>query len=211
MAKLLYITANPKSKETSFGLTVGASFLETYRQKNNADEIIELDLFQTYVPEIDEDVLAAWGALGSGKEWSSLSAEQQKKVSGINHLTDVFLSADKYVVVTPLWNLSVPPRMKAFIDTIVMAGKTFSYTENGPVGLLKDRPLVHIQARGGFYSEGPAVDMEFGDRYLRTVFGFIGIHDFKTIVVEGMARFPENAETYKQNAIDHAKKVAETF
>jgi FMN-dependent NADH-azoreductase len=121
------------------------------------------------------------------------------------------VGADKYVFVSPMWNLSIPPRLKAFIDTIMIAGKTFKYTENGPVGLLTGRKAVHIQARGGIYSEGPGVDMEFGDRYLRAVLAFIGITDVETIAVEGMAFMPEKAQEIQEKAIVQAKEVAKRF
>lgn len=211
MSKLLYITANPKKIEDSFSLSVGKEFLTTYRAENPSDEIVELDLFKSYVPEIDEDVLNGWGKLQKGVSFEDLSENERNKVAGINALTELFMSADKYVFVTPMWNLSFPPRVKAFIDTILMAGKTFKYTEHGPVGLLTGRKAVHIQARGGIYSEGPAAAMEFGDRYLRSVLSFIGIHDVETVAIEGMAYAPEQASEIHERAIEHAKAVAVRF
>lgn len=93
----------------------------------------------------------------------------------------------------------------------MIAGKTFKYTDNGPVGLLTGRKAVHIQARGGIYSEGPGVEMEFGDRYLRAVLTFMGITDIETIAVEGMAYMPEKANEIQEKAIVHAKEVAKRF
>lgn len=107
--------------------------------------------------------------------FDELSADEKTKVARINELTEQFVSADKYVFVTPLWNFSIPPQLKAYIDTICIAGKTFKYTANGAVGLLSDKKAVHIQARGGMYSEGPAKEMEFGDRYLRTISNSSGL------------------------------------
>ncbi|CAM3734521.1 FMN-dependent NADH-azoreductase [Alicyclobacillus pomorum] len=211
MAKLLYITANPKPVEASFGLKVGQAFLEAYREENPKDEIVELNLFQMNIPEIDGDVLSGWDKLRQGTPFESLNLAEQDKITRINELTEQFVGADKYVFVSPMWNLSIPPRLKAFIDTIMIAGKTFKYTENGPVGLLMGRKAVHIQARGGIYSEGPGVDMEFGDRYLRAVLAFIGITDVETIAVEGMAFMPEKAQEIQEKAIVQAKEVAKRF
>jgi FMN-dependent NADH-azoreductase len=211
MAKLLYITANPKPVEASFGLKVGQAFLEAYREENPKDEIVELNLFQMNIPEIDGDVLSGWDKLRQGTPFESLNLAEQDKITRINELTEQFVGADKYVFVSPMWNLSIPPRLKAFIDTIMIAGKTFKYTENGPVGLLTGRKAVHIQARGGIYSEGPGVDMEFGDRYLRAVLAFIGITDVETIAVEGMAFMPEKAQEIQEKAIVQAKEVAKRF
>ncbi|MGA9226445.1 MAG: NAD(P)H-dependent oxidoreductase, partial [Mesobacillus sp.] len=136
---------------------------------------------------------------------------EKQKVSSINQLTDQFVAADKYVFVTPMWNLSFPPKLKSYIDNIAIAGKTFKYTAEGPVGLLTDKKAVHIQARGGVYSEGPAKALEFGDSYLRAILGFMGVPEIETIAVEGMAATPDQAADIKQKAIDRAKEFAKQF
>ncbi|WP_243292547.1 FMN-dependent NADH-azoreductase [Bacillus sp. FJAT-47783] len=211
MSKVLYITANPKPVDQSFSLTVGEAFLEAYKQANPQDEIVKVDLYQTEVPLIDEDVFSAWGKLQQGTAFDALTEQEQAKVSQMNVLLEQFMEADKYVFVTPLWNFSVPPKMKAYIDNITIAGKTFKYTDEGPVGLLEGKKAVHIQARGGIYSEGPAKDMEFGDRYIQQVLGFIGVTDVQSIIVEGVNAMPDKAEEIKAKAIEEAKEVAENF
>lgn len=211
MSKVLYITANPKHHEQSYSLSVGQAFLEAYRAEKPNDEIIELDLYQADVPLIDADVFNGWGKLQQGKAFDELTPTEKSQVAKINELTDQFISADKYVFVTPMWNFSFPPKMKAYIDTICIAGKTFKYTAEGPVGLLTNKKAVHIQARGGVYSEGPAKEVEFGDRYMRTIFNFIGITDAESIIVEGMAQMPNEAENIKEKAIARAKEVAKEF
>jgi FMN-dependent NADH-azoreductase len=211
MSKVLYITANPKAEEQSFSLSVGKAFLDAYTKENPNDEIQHLDLYNLDIPYIDTDVFNGWGKLQQGKAFDELSEDEKAKVSAINELTDQFISADKYVFVTPLWNFSVPPLMKAYIDAICIAGKTFKYTEQGPVGLLTNKKAVHIQARGGVYSEGPAKDMEFGDRYLRSVLGFLGVPSIESIIVEGMAQMPDQADEIKANAIQRAQSVAKDF
>jgi FMN-dependent NADH-azoreductase len=211
MATVLYITSNPKTKEQSYGLAVGEAFLEAYRSENPKDEITKLDLYEMDIPYIDTHVFSGWGKLQKGTAFEQLSADEKDKVSRINSLTEQFIAADKYVFVTPLWNFSIPPKMKAYIDNICIAGKTFTYTEKGPVGLLTNKRAVHIQARGGIYSEGPAKEMEFGDRYIRTVLGFLGVPSVESIIVEGMAQMPNEAEAIKEKAITRAKQVATTF
>lgn len=211
MSKVLYITANPKPIDQSFSLTVGEAFLEAYKQANSQDEIIKVDLYKTEVPLIDEDVFNAWGKLQQGIAFDALTEQEQAKVSQMNMLVEQFMEADKYVFVTPLWNFSVPPKMKAYIDNIAIAGKTFKYTAEGPVGLLEGKKAVHIQARGGIYSEGPAKDMEFGDRYIKQLLGFVGVTDVQSIIVEGVSAMPDKAEEIKGKAIEEAKEVAKTF
>lgn len=211
MNKVLYITANPKSKDESFSLAVGDAFMQSFIKSHSNYEIINLDLYNMEVPLIDEVVFSAWGKFGQGKTFEELTDVEQKKISAMNSILEQFLSADKYVFVTPLWNFTVPPKMKAYLDNICIANKTFKYTENGPVGLLTDKKAIHIQARGGVYSEGPAADVEMGDKYINTILNFIGINDRQSIIAEGMAATPDKAEEIKANAIEKAIKVAKTF
>lgn len=126
-----------------------------------------------------------------------MSSEAQAKIAGISALTDQFIGADKYIFGSPMWNLSLPPLLKVYIDT---AGKSFNYTPQGPVGLLQGKQGIHITARGGDYSSQLA-SFEFSDNYLKTIMGFIGINMLDSIVAEGMAYAPEKADEIKQVAI----------
>ncbi|GAB6173762.1 FMN-dependent NADH-azoreductase AzoRB [Paradesulfitobacterium aromaticivorans] len=211
MTRVLYITANPKPVQDSFSLSVGMAFLNAYREVNPQDEIIELDLYGIQIPLVDADVFSGWGKLQQGTAFEQLSADEKTKVGQIDKLCDQFLSGDKYVIVSPMWNLSIPPMLKAYIDTICIAGKTFKYTETGPVGLLTGKKAVHIQARGGVYTEGPGKDFEFGDRYVRSMLSFLGVGPIDSVIAEGMAQVPDQAETIKNNAIERAKEVAKNF
>lgn len=211
VTQLLYIKANPKAVESSFSLSVGKAFIDAYRAEKPKDDIVELDLYRMEIPQIDTDVFSGWGKLQQGKKFEELSAEEKQKVAKINELTEQFIAADKYVFATPLWNFSFPPRLKTYIDNICIAGKTFKYTADGPVGLLKNKKAIHIQARGGVYSEGPAQEMEFGDRYLQTIFGFVGITDVDSIIVEGMAQMPNETDKIKEQAIARANEKARVF
>lgn len=211
MATVLYITANPKPVEESFSLSVGEEFIKAYGENNPNDEIVRLDIYRIDIPFIDTDVFSGWGKLQQGTAFEQLSDDEKEKVSSINQLTDQFISGDKYIFATPLWNFSIPPKMKAYIDNIAIAGKTFKYTAEGPVGLLGNKKALHIQARGGVYSEGPAKEWEFGDRYLRAVLAFMGVTDIETLAVEGMAATPDKAQEIKQQAIQHAYKLAKQF
>lgn len=211
MATVLYITAHPHDHTQSYSMAVGKAFIEAYREANPSDEVVQLDLYRENIPQIDADVFSGWGKLRSGSSFDDLSNEEKSKVSRLGELTDQFVAADKYVFVTPLWNFSFPPVMKAYIDSICTAGKTFKYTEQGPVGLLTDKKAIHIQARGGVYSEGPAAGMEMGHRYLSNIMQFFGIPSFDGLFVEGHNQFPDRAEQIKQEAIERAKEQAKTF
>ncbi len=98
-----------------------------------------IDLFKEDIPVIDKDVLTGWGKLRNGDE---LNQDEQQKVDRFSEILEEFLSADKYVFVSPMWNLSFPPVLKAYIDAISIAGKTFKYTAEGPQGLLTDKKSI---------------------------------------------------------------------
>ena len=122
-----------------------------------------------------------------------------------------FVDADKYIIAAPMWNLSIPAILKAYMDYVCASGITFKYTENGPVGLCKGKKAVHIVSRGGNYSEGPAKEYEMGDRYLRTIFAFFGITDFTTIAADKLDDKSEDVEAILNKAIVRATNVAKEF
>jgi len=208
---LLYITAHPHGPTQSYSMAAGKAFIEAYREANPDDEIIHLDLFKEDIPQIDSDVLGAWGKLASGTPFSGLTAVQQAKVSRLNELVDQYVAADKYVFVSPMWNFSFPPVLKAYIDATCVARKTFKYTENGPVGLLTGKKALHIQASGGIYSEGPAAELESGHSYLKKIMMLQGVPSFEGIFVEGMAAMPDQAGAIKEKALARAREAAKRF
>lgn len=211
MSKVLYITAHPHDESASFSMAAGKAFIDSYKEANPSDEVVHIDLYKENIPHIDADVFSGWGKLQSGSEFNALSAEEQAKVARLNELSDQFVAADKYVFVTPFWNFSFPPVMKAYIDSVSVAGKSFKYTEHGPVGLLTDKKSLHIQARGGIYSEGPAAAMEMGHRYLELIMQFYGVPSFEGLFIEGHNAMPEKAQEIKENGIARAKDLAKTF
>jgi FMN-dependent NADH-azoreductase len=211
MVRVLYITAHPHNETQSYSMAVGKEFIDSYKQINSSDEVIHLDLYKEHIPHIDADVFSGWGKLRSGQSFDELTAEEKQKVGRLNELSEQFVSADKYVFVTPLWNFSFPPIMKAYLDSVSVAGKTFKYTEQGPIGLLTDKKALHIQARGGFYSEGPAAQMEMGHRYISVMMSFFGVPSLEGLFVEGHNAMPDKAEEIKENAITRARDFAHTF
>ncbi|MBE1444066.1 FMN-dependent NADH-azoreductase [Paenibacillus sp. OAS669] len=211
MATLLHIIAHPNDETQSFSMAAGNAFVQAYSESNPQDEVIHLDLYKAHIPHIDADVFSGWGKLRSGNELSTLSAEEKSKVSRLNELVDQFVAADKYVFITPMWNFSYPPIMKAYIDAVCVAGKTFKYTPEGPVGLLPTKKALHIQARGGVYSTPPMSDMEMGHRHLAAIMQFFGIKDFQGLFIEGHNQYPDRAAAIKQEAIDKAVALAKSF
>ncbi|MDG0808491.1 FMN-dependent NADH-azoreductase [Cohnella rhizosphaerae] len=210
MATVLYITAHPLDPQESFSLAVGKEFIEAYREANPTDEVVHLDLYKENIPQIDADVLHGWEKLRSGSSLDQLSEAEQSKVVRLDAIVDQYVAADKYVYVSPMWNFSIPPVLKAYTDTTSIPGKTFKYTKNGPVGLLSGKKALHIQASGSVYSEGPLAEVEMGYSYLKKILQFYGIQSLEAIFAEGTAS-SERAPVIKEEAIAHAKEVAKRF
>jgi FMN-dependent NADH-azoreductase len=116
---------------------------------------------------------------------------------------DEFLAADIVVIGAPMYNFTVPSQLKACIDRILIAGRTFRYGQAGPVGLLAGgKRVVIASSRGGLYAPGmPFEDSDFQERYLRAVFAFIGIEDFEIVRAEGLAFGPEQREAAMRAAL----------
>lgn len=205
MAKVLYVKANPKADEYSYSSRLANAFLEEYQKHHPEDEIVKLDLYKAEIPFLDVDVFSAWGKFASHDELTEI---EKSKAEHMDQLTTQFLEADRVIFSAPFWNLSYPPMLKAYIDTICIAGKTFEYTEKGPVGLVPDKPVLLIEARGGIYSKGPGAEMENSQRYLKTIMNFMGIQNFTPFIIEGLHLDPTKAEDIYQEAEERVKKLA---
>lgn len=109
--------------------------------------------------------------------------------------------ADIIVIGVPIYNFNIPSALKAWLDHLVRAGKTFSYQTGRPEGLVKDKKVYLAIASGGVYSDGPMKSYDFAEPYLRAVLGFIGITDITTFRVEG-TNVPDLKETALQKGIE---------
>lgn len=172
MEKILYIKGSPKETNDSYTLRLAENFINTYKKNNPNTEIIELDLYKENLKHLDLEVT------------QSLFADNENKY---NHYVNDFIKFDKYIIASPMWNFSIPSIVKTYIDHITVVNKTFKYTENGPVGLLKGKKAIHICARGGSYTSDKRQHLEMGDKYLRLIFNFMGIDSFSTLAFENTA------------------------
>lgn len=103
-------------------------------------------------------------------------------------MLEEFLAADVVVIGAPMYNFAISSQLKAWLDRILVAGKTFRYTANGPEGLADGKRVIVASSRGGFYGKDtPAAAMDFQEPYLRAAFAFIGIHDVEFVRAEGIA------------------------
>jgi FMN-dependent NADH-azoreductase len=118
-------------------------------------------------------------------------------------ILDEFLAADIVVIGAPMYNFTIPTQLKAWLDRVLTAGKTFRYTENGPEGLAGGKRVIIASSRGGIYSQGPASAVDFQETYLGHVFGFIGIHDVEFVRAEGLNLGAEQREAALSQAHAH--------
>lgn len=198
MSKLLVIKAHPLAADKSRSVAALEVFLDSYKETNPTDVVEFLDLYTDDIPEIDGDLLAAWDALRSGTEFTDLTADQQKNVARFNELTDQFISADKIAIANALWNLNIPTRLKAWVDTINVAGKTFKYTETGPAPLTEGKKALHIQSNGGSYN-----GQDFSAQYVESILKFVGVESVDQVFIEAVDHYPEQSAQIIADA--HAK------
>jgi FMN-dependent NADH-azoreductase len=114
--------------------------------------------------------------------------EAQRRENEVSErLVSQFLDSDVIVIGAPLYNFTVPTQLKAWIDRLAQAGRTFKYTEKGPVGLAGGKTVIVASTRGGMYStsEGGQA-MEHQESYLKVIFGFFGITDVRFVRAEGI-------------------------
>lgn len=210
MAKLLYIKASPMG-ELSYSVAVADAFIEAYRKQNAQDEIKVIELFKVALPAFDFEAASAKYKIMHGKEHSP---KDRRIWQGIVSVIEEFKSADKYVLAVPMWNFSIPYRLKQYIDIIVQPGYTFTVTASGGYdGLVKGKPVFIAYARGGEYiagTGGEAFDLQ--KKYLELILGFMGLTDIRSVTVEPtLAGGRETANRKRAEAIEKAKELARKF
>jgi len=138
MAKLLYIESSPRKKRSA-SIAVSNAFLEEYRKAHPKDEVAVLDLWKKELPPFDGDIIDSKYAILHGQ---SFTPPQKKAWEAVERIIAEFKSADKYVISLPMWNFGIPSSLKAWIDYVVRAGKTFNYAGAGVEGLAKGKKAM---------------------------------------------------------------------
>lgn len=181
MIHVLHIDTSPRL-ERSHSRLLAREFLEHWKIHHPDAKITYRDLARYPVPYIDDTWVTA-----KFTTTDNYTAELTAAIALSNQLIDEFLTADRYVLSTPMYNFSIPAVLKSYIDYIVRPKRTFAATEDGFKGLVIDKKMVLVQARGSDFRPGSAYDaVNFQEPYLRTVFGFIGITDIEAIAANGL-------------------------
>ena len=119
----------------------------------------------------------------------SLARANPEEAADAARTMEQFLAADVLVIGAPMYNFSIPSTLKAWIDRVAVAGKTFRYTEKGPEGLAGSKKIIIASGRGGVHTDAPT---DFQETYLRQVFGFLGVTDIEFVRAEGVAYSPQH-------------------
>lgn len=177
------------------------SIVESLQQQNANLKLTYRDVSSNPINHLSSEILTS--RFIDASEWS----DEQKAETVLNEtLLNELFAADVLVIGAPMYNFAIPTQLKSWFDRVLVAGRTFKYTEQGPVGLLQNKRAIIASSRGGMYSTSEAGKMlDFQEDYLRTVLGFIGITDIEIIRAEGVNLSTENKEKALENAIKDIK------
>jgi len=193
--KVLYIKASPKPKDESASHRIAEVFIEEYIKNNPKDDVVELNLHDKGCRHIDYEILC--------------DSFERKGV--MVETANEFIKYDKYIISSPMWNLSIPAILKAYIDLITVKGITFKYSKLGlPIGLAKGKKTVYLGSRGGGYPF-PLSLIAFDMRYIKYIFRFIGIKNFKSFILENVDKSPEKTKQNFEKNLEKVRKLARKF
>lgn len=208
MSQVLFVKANGRPADQSATVKLYESFVQAYKETHPQDSVTELDLFELDLPYYDVDMIN--GLFKAGKDIPA-TPEEQKAATLANGYLEQFLQADKVVFAFPLWNFTIPAQLLTYLFYLNQAGKTFKYTEQGPVGLIGEKKIALLHARGGVYSEGPMTALEMSLNYVKNALAFWGITNPEVVFVEGHNQFPDRAEAIIQDGVQRAAALAAQF
>ncbi|MGL5350236.1 MAG: FMN-dependent NADH-azoreductase [Cetobacterium sp.] len=194
--KILCILANPKPVQESYSKRAGMEFIKEYKIQNPTHEVEIMDLYEKGQEHLSYETLSNAINNRSGKMCEEAT---------------YFSEFDKYIVCAPMWNLTTPSILKSYIDHIVAKGVTFKYSSNGiPKGLLKDKKAIYIGSRGGAYPF-PLSLIAWDERYVRFIFRFMGIKNFKKIMFENTDKDPVKAKEKFPEFLNKVKSLSKSF
>jgi FMN-dependent NADH-azoreductase len=201
--KLLHIDSSPLNG-ASVSRKLTASIVDAWRQADPTIDVVHRDLAAAPPDHLTSELL---DAVRRGTP-EGLTERQKQELELTNALVGEFLDADAVVIGAPMYNFSIPTQLKAWIDRIAQAGRTFRYTETGAVGLAGGKRVVIASSRGGRYT-GTAMEnaLDHQEAYLRAVLGFLGVTDVTIVRAEGTAM---GAET-QAKALDAAHQHIESL
>ncbi len=193
MKRILHLISSPRGNE-SFSMKLGNAVIEKLQNEYPGSTVEVVNLIESHVPHLDTAHLRSFF---TPKE--HLTADDQEAIRYSDQAISQLQAADIIVIGAPLYNFSIHSTLKAWIDHIARAGKTFRYDEQGPEGLVKGKKVYVAMSSGAVYSEGLYKPYDFVSPYLTTMLGFLGMTDLTIFRVEGV-----NIPVLKEQALEKA-------
>jgi FMN-dependent NADH-azoreductase len=176
--------------DNSVSRQLTAALIDTLRSKHPHATVTSRNVAHEEIPHLSGEIIGA--AFTAEADWTDT---QRKERARTDTLIEEFLAADVVVIGAPMYNFSIPSQLKAWIDRIAAAGRTFKYTETGPVGLAGGKKVLIASSRGGVYSNEQGRLMDFQEDYLKTVMGFVGIDDVHFVRAEAVNMGQDKRDT----------------
>ena len=202
MSSILLVTSSPRGA-ASHSTRVATELAQKLQAKTPGIAIVKRDLASQPLPHIDADYSS-----GIYTPVESRSERQQSVVGVSDAIVDELFAADSIVIATGLINFNISSTLKAWVDHIARAGKTFSYGAEGPKGLVIGKKVYIVIASGGVYSSGPAAAFDHAVPYLKPALGFLGMTDVEVIRIEGVAMGPDAEAKAVSSALDLTSDLA---
>lgn len=196
MPSILLVTSSPRG-DASHSTRIAKEFVRKLVTAKPDSTVVTRDLVLNALPHIDESF-----ATGISVPADQLSADQALAVKLSDQVVDEVISADTIVIGAGIINFGIPSTLKAWFDYLARSGRTFRYTEDGPVGLVRNKKVHLLVASGGTYSEGPDAALDHAVPYMKSVLGFMGMTDVQVTRIEGVA-FGDEAE---RRALSEARR-----
>lgn len=197
---ILHIDASASNIATSHTRRLSSELVERLKASNPGATIVYRDVVANQLPHVDMTIREAWTTENNADAGLAGTVNRSKA------LVDELKAADVVVIGSPMYNFSVPSTLKAWIDHICIAGQTFSYTAEGPRGLLSGKVYL-VLSSGGIYSQGPSALNDYLSTYLEAIFRFLGVEDVEVIRAEGIAYGPEQEQAAMASAAEKIEAI----
>ncbi|WP_294261971.1 FMN-dependent NADH-azoreductase [uncultured Sphingomonas sp.] len=198
---ILHIDASASDSTTSHTRRLSSELVTRLAAADPDATIVYRDLVANPLPHVDMAIRDAW----TGEDSNDTKLAEAKSRS--KALVDELKAADVVVIGSPMYNFTVPSTLKAWVDHVAIAGQTFSYTAEGPHGLLSGKVYL-VLSSGGIYSHGPFAAHDHLSTYLTAIFNFLGIQDVEVIRAEGVAYGPEQDRAAMASALQKIAAIA---
>jgi FMN-dependent NADH-azoreductase len=201
MKNILLIQSSPRGND-SYSHQAARSIVNELQARNPGAKVVVRNLGENPPPHVGLPFITGMYAAPEQR-----TPEQTKALALSDTLIDELFAADTIVIAAPMHNFAPPSTLKAWIDHVARAGRTFSYGANGPQGLVKGKHAIVVLASGGVYSSEQMKPFDFTEPYLRTVLGFIGITNVDVVRVAGVGNSAIGPEKALASASAQSKQL----